>query len=335
MAKFHLKALDVRPRNYPKHREPISSYAMSAAAYTFAAVGAAYILKLVLSVASEIISKLPPRLDLRKFGATKGSWAVVTGSSDGIGKEFALQLASSGFNVVLIARTTSKLQQVANEITLQTDSQVETRVIPFDFANASEHDFTLLGERLSSLGDIGVLVNNVAMGHDYPKPFMEETSERIEDIVAVNCLAQLRITRLILPNMLSRKNGLVLNIGSFTGAFPAALMSGYSASKAFMATWSEAVGIELKGSGVHFEYLNTFFVSNGMSKIDKPSLMAPSPKTYVKAALKHSGKSLYSTPYWAHAVENWVYTSLLPRWLLKSQGHQTHKEMRKQALLKQ
>ncbi|KAI8813774.1 hypothetical protein BJ742DRAFT_379077 [Cladochytrium replicatum] len=308
---------------------------MSTAVNALAAIGALCIVKIAVSLISGIAARFSPPLNLIQYGAKKGSWAVVTGASDGIGKEFALQLAQAGFNVALLARTSSKLELVAGEIAVQNSNKVRTEVIPFDFAKSTASDYASLATRLTSLGDIGVLVNNVGVSHEFPVPFIEESAERTETIVNVNILAQLRITRIVLPGMIARKSGLILNLSSFAGKFPSALLSVYSASKAFLANWSECLGIELKGTGVHVECLNTFFVQTAMSKIRKTSISTPSAKDYVKTALSNSGKALVSTPYWSHAIADWVVTELVPKWLLVSQGYELHKSIRKRALRKQ
>ena len=74
------------------------------------------------------------------------------------------------------------------------------------------------------------------------------------------------MTKLVLPGMIARKKGLVLTVGSFAGLVPSPLLAVYSASKAFVSTWSQALGSELEGSGVTVQVLNTYFVVRWFSR---------------------------------------------------------------------
>jgi short-subunit dehydrogenase len=103
-------------------------------------------------------------------------------------------------------------------------------------------------------------VNNVGTNHSIPTPFVEEDFSVIESIVNVNITSVLRITHMILPQMVERRKGLIVNVGSFAGMFPTPLLQTYAGSKSFLKHWSESLAAELKPSGVHVELLNTYFV---------------------------------------------------------------------------
>lgn len=94
--------------------------------------------------------------------------------------------------------------------------------------------------------------------------------------------ATLKMTTLLLPSMIARKSGLVLTVGSFAALIPSPLLAVYSGSKSFVKTWSQALGSELKGTGVEVECLNTYFVVSKLSKISRSSWMIPQPSTYVR-----------------------------------------------------
>lgn len=111
----------------------------------------------------------------------------------------------------------------------------------------------------------------------------------------------------------SRKKGLILNIGSFAAAVPSAMLATYAGSKGFLATWSQALGEELKHKGITVQLVNAFFVVSAMSKIRKPSWSTPLPSTYVASVLRTLGnpcgaigRPYVSTPFWSHAVADWV-----------------------------
>ncbi|KAJ3112876.1 hypothetical protein HDU96_004059 [Phlyctochytrium bullatum] len=287
-----------------------------------------------------------------KYGArVPGAWAVVTGASDGIGKEFALQLSRAGFNVFLVSRTRSKLEAVAKECEALGSSNnksepLETAVYEFDFATASDADYKKLLERIQEItadgGFVGVLVNNVGTNHDIPTPFLEESDVVCDNIVRVNILAQMKLTKLLAPQMIadnkSKVGGiakkLILNIGSVAGTVPSGLLSVYSASKSFLRYWSIALGKELKSSGVHVEHVTTYFVTTAMSKIRRATFTTPTPRAFVASVLKKTGRELDSTPYPAHGLLMWVLNTFTTEGMRVDYSHNLHVSIRKRALRK-
>ncbi|RHZ76673.1 hypothetical protein Glove_194g19 [Diversispora epigaea] len=274
-----------------------------------------------LSLSSKILSFLKlifdvyvrPGKSLKSFGAGGGAWAVITGASDGIGKEFALQLAAAKFNVLLISRTMSKLQELSEEI--EKKYQVDTKLYAMDFCKGDPKDYEKIKEIISTI-EVGVLINNVGTNHEIPTPFDLETDEIIHNIVEVNIAGLLKVTKIVLPNMLSRNKGLILNIGSFSGMMGTPYLSVYSGSKSFMNTWSQAIGAELQSKGIVVENVNTYFVVSAMSKVRRPSYLVPLPKPYVKSILNKIGVPggaswvpFNSINYPSHAFANWIITN--------------------------
>lgn len=254
---------------------------------------------------------------LRGYGK-QGSWVLITGASDGIGKEFALQIASQGFNLLLVSRTQSKLDVLALEIESNTKfykPQVQT--VALDFAKATDEDYEKLGDIVKEL-DVAVLVNNVGLSHSMPVPFALTETDVIKDIIEINCHATLRVTQLVLPGMIQRKKGLVLTLGSFGGLIPSPLLATYSGSKAFLQHWSVALASELDGSGIDVQFIVPYLITSAMSKISRPSFFIPTPKAFVKSVLgkigKKGGSSHYpysSTPYPTHALIQWAIENTL------------------------
>lgn len=252
-----------------------------------------------------------PHHQLRKFGPP-GSWAVITGASDGIGKEFALQLARQNFSVLLISRTASKLETLAEEINSEYGpSGVQTLTHAMDFASPTPSDYSHLKTLIVPL-DVSILINNVGKSHSIPVPFAQTPSDEMLDIIRINCEATLSITQLVLPGMLQRKRGLVLTMGSFGGLLPTPLLATYSGSKAFLATWSRALGSELSPHGITVELVNSYLVTSAMSKIRRASVLVPTPRAFVRSVLGKVGRSggaqgagWASTPYWSHGLMQW------------------------------
>ncbi|XP_039101626.1 testosterone 17-beta-dehydrogenase 3 isoform X3 [Hyaena hyaena] len=188
----------------------------------------------------------------RSFLKSMGQWAVITGAGDGIGKAYSFELARQGLNVVLISRTLKKLQAIAAEIECTTGSSVKIIQADFTKDNIYEH----IREKLEGL-EIGVLVNNVGMLPNLlPSPFLD-TPDEIQSLIHCNITSVVKMTQLILKQMESRQKGLILNISSGAALFPWPLYSTYSASKAFVCTFSKALQVEYKRKGIIIQVQET------------------------------------------------------------------------------
>lgn len=283
-----------------------------------------------------------PGKNLKKFGAKKGAWAVVTGASDGIGKEFAFQLAKAGFNILLVARNKVLLQEAASDIVKKYPG-VSADTHSIDFAQGDEGAYQSLTEALKER-DIGVLVNNVGKSHAMPAYLVDTPEDEMKDIVQINVNATLRVTHAVLPGMVQRKRGLILNIGSFAGAIPSPMLATYSGTKAFLATFTSALAEEVRSHNITVEHVNTYFVVSKLSKIRKASALIPQPGPYVRSVLSkidlpcgagYSGRPGTSTPYWSHALLDYTITLIGLPSVFISYTHGLHKTIRKRALKKQ
>lgn len=242
---------------------------------------------------------LLPSTNWSKYGTKSNSWAVVTGSTDGIGKEFALQLATKGLNIILVARDAEKLKATKQEI--EKNSKVSIVTFVMDFAQPAKDTIEKFVHDLKDK-KVTVLVNNVGVSHAHPEYFIETAPEAIEAIIKINVLNTLLFTRALLPGMVERKNGLILNLGSFSGETPIPLLQTYSASKSFLKAWSMALSAEVEHQGVQVQLLNTYFVVSKLSRRKRATMFIPSPEDYVKAALRNAGQTAFATPYPMHAL---------------------------------
>ncbi|KAI0868374.1 hypothetical protein GGS24DRAFT_217212 [Hypoxylon argillaceum] len=275
-----------------------------------AGLGALWLGSKVLSVLHLVLSMFVlSGTNLRKYGG-QGTWAIVTGASDGLGKEFATQLAAKGFNLLLVSRTQSKLETLQNELQAKY-AGLQTDIIAMDFAAVNnDADYARLAKRVEGL-DVGILVNNVGQSHSIPVPFTLTEETEMENIININCRGTLKVTRIVAPGMQSRRRGLILTMGSFGGWMPMPLLATYSGSKAFLQFWSTALAAELKPDNVDVQLVLSYLVTTAMSKVRRPSLFIPSPKPFVRAALGkvgvggwHSTAYTY-TPHWTHALMAW------------------------------
>ncbi len=216
---------------------------------------------------------------------------MVTGASDGLGKEYAIQLAQKGFNLLLVSRTEPKLKALEEELMQKyVGAYVQTKILAMDFSLNREEDYAKLQELIDEL-DIGILVNTVGQSHSIPVPFAITDKKEIDAIVQINIVATLRVTQMILPGMLRRRKGLILTMGSFAAWMPTPLLATYAGSKAFLQQWSTALGGELKGSGIDVQLVLSYLVTTAMSKVRRTSSMIPNPRTYVRAVMSKVGRS--------------------------------------------
>lgn len=171
--------------------------------------------------------------------------ALITGASGGIGEALAHRFARGGYNLVLVARTESKLQALAEELARK--HGITARAIPSDLADPAAPQ--QLTERLAAEGiTVDILVNNA--GFATYGPFVELDLDGELRMLQVNVVTLTHLTRLLLPGMIARGRGRVLNVASTAAFMPGPLMAVYYASKAFVLSFSEALNNELQGSGV-------------------------------------------------------------------------------------
>jgi uncharacterized protein len=171
--------------------------------------------------------------------------ALVTGASAGLGMELARLFAADKHDLVLVARRRDRLEQLAGELEGAHGSHVLT--LPCDLAMTGAPE--RLAAEMSKRGiEVEYLVNNAGFGTT--GPFAELDLARELEMVHLNVTAVVHLTRLLLPAMLDRKSGRILNVGSTAGFQPGPFMAVYYASKAFVNSFTEALWFELRGTGV-------------------------------------------------------------------------------------
>ncbi|MEO7193777.1 MAG: SDR family oxidoreductase [Pseudonocardiaceae bacterium] len=171
--------------------------------------------------------------------------ALVTGSSAGLGTHFARLFAQDGHDVVLVARRRDKLDQLATE--LREVYGIHPTVIAADLTDPTAPPH--LHEELTRAGiEVEFLVNNAGVGTS--GAFAELDLARELDLIELNVKALTHLTGLVLPAMITRRSGRILNVGSLAGFLPGPFMATYYASKAYVLNFTEALAYELRGTGV-------------------------------------------------------------------------------------
>jgi short-subunit dehydrogenase len=171
--------------------------------------------------------------------------ALVTGASSGIGADLARELAQGGHDLVLVARGEEKLRALAGE--LKAAHQIEAHVIGLDLAQPGAAD--KLGAELERRKlEVSVLINNA--GYALYGRFAETDAADELKMIQVNIVTLTSLTKLLLPGMLARKDGKILNVASTAAFQPGPLMAVYYATKAYVLSFSEALANECAGSGV-------------------------------------------------------------------------------------
>jgi len=175
-----------------------------------------------------------------------GCVALVTGASAGIGREFARQLAPHARSLVLVARREQRLNELRDELRNR-NPQLNVHVRVVDLCEKSQVNALVRWLEENKI-TIDFLINNAGLG-DYGS-FATSDPERDDRIIEVNIAALTSLTRRLLPPMVARKRGTILNISSSAGFLPIPGMAVYAASKAFVNSFSEALRAELRDTGV-------------------------------------------------------------------------------------
>jgi uncharacterized protein len=235
-----------------------------------------------------------------------GEWALVTGASAGIGTAFARALAHEGFSCILTARRQERLDALAAE--LEEQYKVATRTVAADLSVPGG-----VARLLEAVADLEVdfLVNNAGFGS--AGHFDKQDCERLQQMVHLNCIAPVLITRHLLPGMVARGRGAVVVTGSVAGALSVPYHGVYSATKAFDRAFGESLWAEMLGSGVDVLVLEPGTTDTDFQAIaGETARSGEPPEKVVKVALDALGRQPSVVSGW----HNWLLvtgTRFLPR----------------------
>jgi short-subunit dehydrogenase len=244
-----------------------------------------------------------------------GSVAIVTGASAGIGRAFALELSRRGHPVLAVARRPEKLAALVAE--------APGRIVPLALDVAMDGAAARIHEAAKALGEIGWLVNNA--GSSTFGRFEDADLAAERGLVRLNCESVVALTGQVLPELVSRGRGIVLNVASSAGLQPTPGWTVYGASKAFVIAFTEGLYDELRGSGVSVTALapgpvaTEFFAANAAGTRRRAPPWEVSAEACVDRALRAAlaGRALvvvggvtrlvaWSARFYPRALTRWV-----------------------------
>ncbi|HEY5004810.1 MAG TPA: SDR family NAD(P)-dependent oxidoreductase [Ktedonobacteraceae bacterium] len=254
------------------------------------------------------------------FPLRYGPWALVAGASEGLGAEFATQLARNKLNLVLVARRKEVLEVLASK--LAQEYAIEVRTLELDLARDDAD--SIIAEQTDDL-DIGLLVYNAAVS--LIGPFFSQSLQDHQNEVIVNCRAPMTLVYLFGQRMLKRRRGGIILMSSLSSAQGSALVANYAATKAYNRILAEGLWEELRTQGVDVLACSAGPIStpNYIASLPvatkRSAGMTLSTYTVVAETLAGLGRGPFVIPGRQYRLANFVMQRLLPtRFVIKIMG---------------
>ncbi len=217
-------------------------------------------------------------MDSRLSRVLHGKTALITGASSGLGADFARELAARGCDLILVARREEQLRAVAGEIGGRYGAAA--KVVPLDLTVPGAP--RSLYERVEASGQtVDVLVNNAGFG--LYGPFLQIPWERERQMLEIDIMVPVQLTKLFLPGMVARDSGFILQLASIGAYQPSPLYASYSAAKSFILNWGEALNYELRDTGVRVTVL-----SPGITATEFLAVSGQQPTLYQRLVMMRS-----------------------------------------------
>ncbi|KAI6188232.1 Dhs-27 [Aphelenchoides besseyi] len=263
----------------------------------------------VMSIYGHFLSR---PLDLSPY---KDKWTVVTGCTDGIGKAYIDELcAARGIRkLFLIARNEKKLDKIVKDLKERFDCEIKTAIFDFE-----KDDVNNLPNELQEL-EVGILINCVGIAPELVANFIEQPPGLPSKIMKVNLMSNLRMTELILPGMLKRDCGIIVNMASMTGWRPLPYMCTYPASKAAISFYSDCLADEFAHTNVKIQCLIPLLVATKIASYETTEandIFVVDPKTFAKYAVNIIGRFRLSTGCFAHDMQV-AFGTMISFWVFK------------------
>lgn len=245
--------------------------------------------------------------------------ALITGASSGIGAEFARRFAGRGYDLVITGRRKELLEAVASEVREKSGVRVETVIVELTDENAVKS----LEEKIRGMEDLEILVNNAGFGSREPT-FADTPIETVVAMLRVHDEVPVRLMHAALPAMLKRNSGVIINVCSIAGFVVGPGSAMYNSTKAMLASATESLALELRGTGIKIQALCPGFTFSDFHKKKGWPPDAPMYRKFVtaehvvKCSLKHidsGGKNIVVIPGIKNKFLCWAARAV-PRWFL-------------------
>lgn len=244
-----------------------------------------------------------------------GEFALVTGASSGIGKEFSIQLAAKGFSLILVARRKNKLDELANELA----NKFNVKVIPIDLDLLEDHAINSLIAQTKDL-NIGLLVANAGM--EVHGDFVNNSFEKETNTLKLNSLIPMQLAHIYGKEMKEKRKGGIIFVSSTFGHQSVPYFANYSATKAYILSIGQALNYELKKFNVDVTVLSPGLTKtemvDGMKDMDfkKMPIVEMEVTPVVKKALNALGKKQAVIPGFRNIFMDIMGKFTTPRWML-------------------
>lgn len=237
----------------------------------------------------------------RRYNQDGKSWAVVTGASKGIGAALARELAARGMNVIVMARSKLALDDLCAEIGARNPA---VRALPY-VLDASQDWHTALQAPLEAFlapFDVSIVVNNVGVAPSLLNELTAQDSRSIAELIQVNCTFTTLFTRMMVPKLRLQKRACVLNIGSLSAVDDMPFFAAYSASKAYLKSFSSALAAELSDEPIDVQIFQVGPIATGMTGVQKANLLFKDPRLLAKKILNSAGQGAVRSPFVIHLI---------------------------------
>ncbi|CAN6207903.1 unnamed protein product [Urochloa humidicola] len=283
---------------------------------SLACLGAVYVAALCVRPLTYLALCLRRPKDLHRYG----SWAIVTGPTSGLGRSMAIELARRGLNLLLLDLDPANLQETSDAIKALHPVKVKTIVLDLSLVATPQGDESMRRLKKAMEGlDVGLLVNNAAVNTPGAVYLHEADIERFVRMIRVNLWGLTEVTAAVLPRMLARGRGAIVNVGSgSTVAVPSfPLYTVYSSSKKYVAEFSKSLYVEYKSKGIDVQYQVPFYVHTRMLSSAVKAKLRPwfvaTADEYTRTAVRWIGNGPLCVPGAAQKLQ-WCLTGFVPDW---------------------
>lgn len=222
-----------------------------------------------------------------------GKWALITGATDGIGLAIAKELARRGHSIIIVGRNDQKLANCKEQVEKEGGNEIEVMTVKIDLSNPSRENYQNVKQLIDPDNrDIGLLINNAGVfPPDYRNFHLYDEVEFL-NIVNVNILGVLNFAKMVLPGMVNRERGCIVNISSSAGCASSPYMNIYGPSKAFVDRFTSNLVEEYKSFPIDIIDLTPGAVQtklfqgvNDQSWAHKETCIMPSPENFARVAI--------------------------------------------------